>query len=354
MQGQDLTLELQAQVQQAVDSRTPLHIIGGNNKTFYGAPTSAVTPLHLSGHQGIVAYEPSELVVTVRSGTQLNELDKVLAEQGQMLAFEPPAFSSTATLGGTIACGFSGARRPYAGSARDFVLGCTILNGKAERCRFGGQVMKNVAGFDVSRLMVGALGQLGVLLDVSLRVMPMPEADTTLCHTLVSYNEALELMQRCQGQPWPLSALAYDGLALRIRLSGADAALQKATKQLGGDIDIDGQQFWHDLREHQLDFFRSAENLWRISIAPATPMLDILGNWLLDWGGARRWLKSTAPAEQIHEMSHAKGGHAICFRGSEKIDWLRLEPNLLALHKKVRLAFDPYQLLNPHRFSPEL
>ena len=354
MQSQDLTLELQAHVQQAVESRTPLHIIGGNSKAIYGTPTSATVPLKLTGHHGIVEYEPSELVVTVRSGTLLNEINKVLTEHGQMLAFEPPAFSDTASIGGTIACGFSGPRRPYAGSARDFVLGCTLINGKAERCRFGGQVMKNVAGFDVPRLMVGALGQLGVLLDVSLRVMPMPEAEMTLCHSLASYDEALELMQRWQGQPWPLSALAYDGYVLRMRLSGADAALKSAAKQLGGEIDKTGDQYWYNLREHQLDFFKGAENLWRISIAPATPMFDIPGRWLLDWGGAQRWLKTPAPASQIHEQAQTQGGHAICFRGTEKTDWLRLEPKLMALHKKIRLAFDPYQLLNPHRFSPEL
>ena len=354
MQGQDLTLKLQAQVQHAIESHTPLHIIGGNSKAFYGAVTSATIPLQLSGHQGIVDYEPSELVITVRSGTSLVELNKVLEGQGQMLAFEPPSFADNATIGGTLACGFSGPRRPYAGSARDFVLGCSILNGKAERLHFGGQVMKNVAGFDVSRLMVGALGQLGVLLEISLRVMPIPEAEITLSYSTSSYHQAQELMQRWQGQPWPISALAYDGHKLLVRLSGAETALCSAAKKLGGEIDNEGDEFWHDLREHQLDFFRSPAYLWRISIAPATQMLDIPGNWLLDWGGAQRWLKSPVPANQIHETVQAQGGHAICFRGSEKKDWLRLEPRLLALHKKVRQAFDPYQLLNPHRFSPEL
>jgi glycolate oxidase FAD binding subunit len=172
---------------------------------------------------------------------------------------------------------------------------------------------------------------------------------------MATYGQALELMQRWQGQPWPLSALAYDGNVLRLRLSGAEAALKSAAKQLGGDIDKDGHQFWHDLREHQLDFFHTPENLWRISIAPATPMLDLPGHWLLDWGGAQRWLKSPAPAKQIHEQAQAQeGDHAICFKGPEKKDWLWLEPGLLALHKKVRQAFDPDQLLNPHRFSPEL
>ena len=354
MQDQDLTSDLQAQVQQAGESRSPLRIIGGYSKAFYGAATSASVPLKLAGHQGIVSYEPSELVISVRSGTPLSELNKVLAGQGQMLAFEPPSFMERATIGGTIACGFSGPRRPYAGSARDFVLGCTILNGKAERLQFGGQVMKNVAGFDVSRLMVGALGQLGVLLDVSLRVMPMPETELTLCHAMKSYSQALELMKNWQGQAWPLSALAYDGSVLRLRLSGAGQALQSAATKLGGEIDKEAHQFWHDLNEHRLDFFQSTENLWRISSSPATPMLDLPGSWLLDWGGAQRWLKTSAPANQIHEHTQAQGGHAICFRGTEKKDWLRLEPHLFALHKKVRQAFDPYQLLNPHRFSPEL
>ncbi|MBK8814590.1 MAG: glycolate oxidase subunit GlcE [Methylococcaceae bacterium] len=354
MLEQDLTPDLLAQVQQAVHTRTHLKIVGGNSKSFYGTPTSATALLEVSGHRGIVSYEPSELVVKVRAGTRLTDLTQLLTDHGQMLAFEPPGFASEATIGGTIACGFSGPRRPFAGSARDSVLGCTLINGNAECLAFGGQVMKNVAGFDVSRLMVGALGQLGVLLDISLRVVPMPEAEITVTRTLSSAHQALELMQQWQREPWPFSALVYDGNKLMMRLSGAETAVHSAASQLGGDIDLNGDLFWRQLREQQLDFFRDAENLWRISIAPATPLLDIEGEWLLDWGGAQRWLKSPVYSEHIHQTVAALNGHAVCFRGSDKTDWLRLEPGLMNVHKKIRQAFDPYRLLNPHRFSPEL
>jgi glycolate oxidase FAD binding subunit len=354
MLEQDLTTDLQAQVQQAIHTGTPLKIVGGNSKSFYGAPTSATALLEVSGHHGIVSYEPSELVVKVRAGTVLTDLTQLLAEHDQMLAFEPPSFTTEATIGGTIACGFSGPRRPFAGSARDSVLGCTIINGNAKCLAFGGQVMKNVAGFDVSRLMVGAFGQLGVLLDISLRVIPIPETEITVSRTLSSAQQTLELMQQWQRQPWPFSALAYDNNHLMMRLSGAETAVHSAASQLGGDINPNGESYWLQLREQQLDFFKDATNLWRISIAPATPLLDIEGEWLLDWGGAQRWLKSPASSAYIHQIAEAQNGHAVCFRGGDKKDWLRFEPGLLNLHKKIRQAFDPYHLLNPHRFSPEL
>ena len=204
MSGQDLTDELREQVRQAAANGTALRIVGSDSKSFYGGSCQATTPLSMAGHQGIVDYEPSELVLTARSGTTLNSITSLLAEHRQMLAFEPPGFGLHATLGGTLACGFSGPRRPFAGSARDFMLGCKIINGDGEVLNFGGRVMKNVAGFDVSRLMVGALGTLGVLLDVSLRVLPMPEAELTLAYTL-SAGEALDKMSALSAKPWPLS-----------------------------------------------------------------------------------------------------------------------------------------------------
>lgn len=354
MAGQDITQALQEQVQQAFVTGTPLRITGGNSKAFYGTPSSAQLALSTQHHSGIIAYEPSELVITVRAGTPLQELNALLAAQAQMLAFEPPLFTDQATIGGVVACGFSGPRRPFAGSVRDFMLGCTIINGHAQVLHFGGQVIKNVAGFDVSRLMVGALGQLGVLLDISLRVLPMPEAELTLCFEPASAAAALQLMQQWQGQPWPISALAYADRILRVRLSGSSAAITSAAAQLGGVNDDYGALFWLNLREQQLPFFQTPESLWRISIAPATVMLDVPGCWLLDWGGAQRWLKSSAPAADIHAAAQCYGGYAECFRGQDKSDWLRFEPGLLVLHQKVRQAFDPLHLFNPHCFSPEL
>ncbi len=354
MGAQDLSVNLQAQVQQALTDCTPLCIIGGNSKAFYGHPSSATTPLNLSGHCGIMAYEPSELVVRVRAGTPLHVLESALAEQGQMLGFEPPDFSPHASVGGTIACGFSGPRRPFAGSARDVVLGCQLLNGCAEIVAFGGQVIKNVAGFDVSRLMVGALGQLGVLLDISLRVLPRPEAEMTVCYPLSDANAALERMQDWQRQSWPLSALCYTDGMVKARLSGSEAAIRVAVQKLGGDLMLEGEAFWQALREQQLPFFAQNQNLWRIGFPPATRMLALPGDWLLDWGGAQRWLMTVAPASEIHAAAHAQGGHAICFRSPDKSDWLRLEPALLALHQRLRQAFDPQGVFNPQRFGTEL
>lgn len=351
---QDLTSDLQAQIEQAFNHRTPLKITGGGSKTFFGSPPAATETLIVTGHRGIIYYEPSELVVTVRAGTALQTLVKVLDGQGQMLAFEPPYFNAQATVGGTVACGLSGPRRPYAGSVSDFVLGCAIINGQAEILKFGGQVMKNVAGFDVSRLMVGALGQLGLLLDVSIRVMSRPEAEVTLRRPLSSANQAVEIMQRWQGQSWPISGLVYDGELLRARLSGAETAIKIAAQQLGGDLDEYGQSFWDELRDHRLDFFNKSGDLWRINIAPATPMLQVSGEWLLDWGGAQRWLKSPESAGRIHQIAEMHNGSAVCFRGAEKHDWIRFESERLALQKRVRRAFDPYRLFNPDCFLPGL
>ncbi|MGD0961660.1 MAG: glycolate oxidase subunit GlcE, partial [Methylomonas sp.] len=252
------------------------------------------------------------------------------------------------------ACGFSGPRRPFAGAARDFMLGCKIINGYAEILTFGGQVMKNVAGFDVSRLMVGALGTLGALLELSLRVQPLPEAELTLTYAM-NNCAAINRMNALAARPWPLSAQAYDGESLRIRLSGAEAAIRSAARQIGGDIDGAGQDFWPALREQQLPFFQQAGDLWRISVAPATPPLPLSGAWLLDWSGALRWLQTGESADAIHAAAAQAGGYAVCFRADNKTDWIRLDAGLLALQHRIRTAFDPLGLFNPgrlHRSNP--
>ncbi|MGD8811699.1 MAG: glycolate oxidase subunit GlcE, partial [Thioalkalispiraceae bacterium] len=222
----DLTETIQAQVAEAVNNHQPLRIEGGNSKAFYGRELTGET-LSLAEHSGIIDYEPAELVITARGGTPLAEIEAALAAQNQMLAFEPPAFGKRATLGGTIACGFSGNRRPYAGAARDYVLGCKLINGHAETLSFGGQVMKNVAGYDVSRLMTGAMGTLGVLLEVSLKVLPSPAREVTLVQQL-SVEQALLKMNQLAGQSIPLSAGVYYDGHLYLRLSGAEQAVSQA------------------------------------------------------------------------------------------------------------------------------
>lgn len=350
MHEQDLTAELQQRVRQAIADNHALRIVGGDSKAFYGGHCLAEEKLETSGHRGVVAYEPSESVITARAGSKLTNIAEVLAGQRQMLGFEPPDFAGQATLGGSLACGFSGPRRPFAGSARDFMLGCKIINGHGEVLNFGGRVMKNVAGFDVSRLMVGALGSLGVILEVSLRVMPVPETELTLTYQMTE-QQALVRMSALSGQPWPLSAMAYDGDRLWLRLSGAGAAVRTAARQLGGDM-VDGAVFWQDLREQQLPFFQMPGGLWRISVAPATAPLKLSGHWLLDWSGALRWLKTDMPAEAVHSAAQQAGGYAVCFRGGDKSNWFRLAAGMQALQQNIRAAFDPLSIFNPGRLWP--
>ena len=314
MNSNDQTQLLQQAVQAALESRTPLNITGGGSKSFYGR-LPAGEPLSVNRHRGIINYQPSELVMTARAGTQLTEIEHVLAEQNQMLAFEPPHFADSATLGGAIACGLSGARRPFAGSARDFVLGCKLINGKAEVLSFGGEVMKNVAGYDVSRLMAGAMGTLGVLLDISLKVLPRPAATATTCLELTA-NEALGKMAELAMQSLPLSGLSYDGRLLYARLSGYEKAVTDALLKIGGDTGIASPAFWQDLNEQRHAFFQTDRNIWRLVVPPATPELAVAGDRLYDWGGGLCWLQSESPAPDVFSAAEQAQGHAVLFRAA--------------------------------------
>ncbi len=267
-----------------------------------------------------------------------------------MLAFEPPYFGPDATLGGAVATGLSGPRRPYAGAVRDVVLGVKLLNGHGEILKFGGEVMKNVAGFDVSRLMVGALGTLGVVLDISMKVLPRPEAETTLIFAMNS-DAALVQMNRWTGQNWPLSAASYDGKAVRIRLSGAKTAIAAARQKLGGDAlpNNEATSFWADVREQRLDFFQGETPLWRLSLASATMQPNLPGAWIIDWGGALRWLKTDQPAETIFQTAHALGGHACRFRSPLGAEFQPLSAGLEKLHRHIKRAFDPHGIFNVGR-----
>ncbi len=345
----DLSADLAAAVRAAT---RPLRIVGSGTKDFYGRRADG-DALAVTGHHGIVAYEPTELVITARAGTPLAEIEAALAERQQMLGFEPPYFGDSATLGGTIACGLSGPRRPYSGSARDFVLGSRIINGSGEILSFGGQVMKNVAGYDVSRLMVGALGTLGVLLDVSLKVIPRPEQEVTLTQT-INAERALTVIADMNARPLPLGGCCYGDGILYIRLAGAAAAVATARAAIGGDLLPNGTEFWRDLREQRLKFFGDSTPLWRLSLPPAAPAPDPPGRWLLDWGGAQRWLKTDAPAQSIWRAAAALGGHATLFRGGDRnADVFQpLAAPLAKLHRQLKQAFDPRGILNRGRLLP--
>jgi glycolate oxidase FAD binding subunit len=348
----DSATDLAAQAEAALASGVALQIRGGGTKSFYGYPVAGNT-LSVVGHTGIVHYEPSELVLTARAGTPLRDIEETLRRHGQMLGFEPPYFGSDATWGGTFACGFSGPRRPFAGSARDFVLGCRIVNGRGEILSFGGEVMKNVAGFDVSRLMVGALGTLGILLEVSVKVLPQPECEVTLSFDLAR-ELALEKMVEYTRGVWPISALAYDG-RLWLRLSGAQTAVTAAARHLGGDPVTGGDAYWRSLREQTHPFFRGVGDLWRLSLPLAADVSPLPGEWLWDWGGAQRWLRTWVAGEEIRTAARAVGGHALLFRSVHPPArfFQDLDPGLIALHRRLKSAFDPKHILNPGRFGED-
>ncbi len=349
MRDSDLTADLQARVTAARRDNTPLHITGGGSKAFYGRHPEGQS-LRVSGHRGVVAYEPAELVVTARAGTPLEELESLLGERGQMLAFDPPHFSAAATLGGSIASGLSGPRRPYAGAVRDFVLGVKCLTGKGEVLSFGGQVMKNVAGYDISRLMAGALGTLGVLLEVSLKVLPRPALETTLSFDM-PVARALNMMNGWAGLPLPLSAACHNDGCLFVRLSGSEPGVADAVAKLGGDAYPEGDRLWYDLREHRLAYFHGSQPLWRVSVPPAAAPLDLPGVELIDWGGAQRWIRGDLSASQVRDRAMALGGHATLFRHGDRRGEVfhPLAPPLLALHRRLKQVFDPDNILNPGR-----
>ncbi|HET9663978.1 MAG TPA: glycolate oxidase subunit GlcE [Burkholderiales bacterium] len=338
-----------ATIRAAVDAKAPLRIRGGGTKDFYGGELRGDL-LGTTDYRGIVDYEPTELVITARCGTPLSEIEDAMREQGQMLAFEPPHFGDGATLGGCIAAGLSGPRRPYAGAARDFVLGVRMLDGKGSDLRFGGQVMKNVAGYDLSRLMAGSLGTLGVILEVSLKALPLPAAKVTLRREQTQ-AEAIALMNEWAGQPLPLSATCHMGTSLHVRLSGAPSAVRAARDKIGGEEAADGAAFWRSVREHEAAFFTLPQPLWRLSVKSTTPPLNIAGQQLIEWGGALRWLKSEADAKTVREAAAFGGGHATLFRGGDKSAgvFAPLPEAIEKIHRRLKRSFDPAGILNPAR-----
>lgn len=353
MSDNDAQQSIAQRIRAAAAQGTPLVIRGGGSKEFLGRRTAGEI-LDVSALRGIVRYEPTELVLTARAGTPLAEIEAALAERGQMLGFEPPHFGEKATLGGTIACGLSGPARPFRGAARDFVLGTRIVNGRGEILRFGGEVMKNVAGYDVSRLMCGAYGTLGVLLEVSLKVLPRPAEERFLILEC-DINTAFARMVQWQREPLPVSGLCYDGERLHVRLSGAAQAVTAAQRRIGGDSDPRGTPFWERLREQHGGFFAGNDPLWRVSVPATTGPLPVAGKQLIDWGGALRWVKSAAADATLFAAAAAVGGHAMRFRGAQDGDVFQpLPAPLLALHRRLRQAFDPHGILNRGCLYPDL
>jgi glycolate oxidase FAD binding subunit len=342
----DLTLPLQQQVECALKNKQVLSIFAGNSKKFKGFSVLG-EDCCTAEHKGIIHYEPTELVITARSGTTLVELEKTLADNNQMLGFEPPHFSVNATLGGTVSSGLAGPRRASAGAVRDFVLGTRLINGLGQSVRFGGEVMKNVAGYDVSRLMVGAMGTLGILLDISLKILPRPEVEQTLVLSC-SFRQALAKLQTLARYPLPISASCCDGEFLYLRLSGSFAGIDAAIKKIGGEK-MEGNTLWSDLKEHQHTFFMEKENLWRCIVPPATPLFSEPKNTLIEWQGALRWVKSKNP--RIQKQVIAIGGDAELFYQPSVP---QLSDSLLDLHQRVKQAMDPSGIFNIGRLLGEV
>lgn len=345
---------LEDRIRAAAARSQPLRIHGGGTKDFYG-DALAGDPLDVRVLNGIVAYAPGELVLTARSGTSLAEIEDALATHGQMLAFEPPHHGEGTTLGGVVASGFSGPRRPHAGAARDFVLGTRVIDGTGTSLTFGGQVIKNVAGFDVSRLMTGALGTLGVLTEISLKCLPRPKVETTRV-VACEGTDALRLMNEWGGKPLPISATCFHQGKLSVRLSGASAAVTSAASVIGGE-EVDASEFWRALRDQTLDYFRPAidagATLWRLSVRSTASWTDWPADALIEWGGALRWLVCRTPVapESLRAWASAHGGHATLYRGNDKSagTFQPLPAPMVALHKRLKQVFDPHRILNPGR-----
>jgi glycolate oxidase FAD binding subunit len=349
---------LRERIVAAAKARSPLVIRGGGTRAFYGEPVTGEV-LDVTPHAGIVAYEPTELVITALAGTPLAQIEATMRASGQMLAFEPPRFAAASTLGGAIASGLSGPRRPYAGAARDMMLGVNILDGTGEELVFGGRVMKNVAGFDVARLMTGALGTLGVITQASLKCLPLPKAEATLQFAL-PVAEALAKVNEWSGQPLPLSATCYHDGTLAVRLSGAQPAIEAALRRMGGTPAADGEAFWTAVRDQTLPFFTAEPHhgLWRLSVRASAPHAPFVGAYLIEWGGALRWLAADArdAPERIRAWAVEQGGHATLFRAAERTAgvFTPLSPALHGLHRRLKSTFDPHGILNRGRMYPDL
>jgi glycolate oxidase FAD binding subunit len=334
--------------------QTALSIRGGNSKAFLGGSSpKGSLEIDTRPHQGIVRYEPTELVVTVRAGTPVSALTSALEAAGQMLPCEPPEYGGAATVGGMVASGLSGPRRPWSGAVRDFVLGCKVITGEGKHLRFGGEVMKNVAGFDVSRLMAGSFGCLALITEVSLKVLPRPRASQSLILEL-SAHAAMDELRKWRRSALPVTGACYFDGRLVVRLEGGQGSVSAAVDRLGGELAP--ADFWKQLREHELPFFDDPRSLWRLSMPAGAPLGDLPGNTLLDWGGAQRWLKSGESFEGIQRLASERGGHAV--RYSSQVDpyvdtksssFSPLQPRVAQLHCELKARLDPHRVFNPGR-----
>jgi glycolate oxidase FAD binding subunit len=340
---------LLAAVAAAAANDRPLAICGRGSKTFL-SPAATGSMLAVGDHSGVVDYRHDELVVTARAGTPLVELRRILASQRQMMAFDPPSFAGDGSLGGAVAAGLSGPGRPWYGALRDAVLGVTLINGRAERLAFGGQVMKNVAGYDVSRLMAGAFGTLGVLLDISVKVMPRPLHESTRAFAL-DRDTALANVVAWARSPLPLSATCHVDGVLHVRLSGTDKGVRAAAGRIGGEDLPYAAEFWESLRDQTHPFFGGGR-CYRVAMPAAAAYPTLPGIWLTEWAGGQRWLRTEATREQVDLAAHRLGGHATEFRDPRASQ--PFDKGALKYYRRIKDAFDPKAIFNRGRLFQEI
>ncbi|QDX23143.1 glycolate oxidase subunit GlcE [Pandoraea pnomenusa] len=353
------TLEhFRAVIEQATARRSPLQLRGGGTKAWYGQQRVGDV-LDTRAYSGIVAYDPAELVITVRCGTPLADVEAALAEHNQLLPFEPPYFGPGATIGGAVAAGLAGPRRSAVGSVRDFVLGAKLMDGRGHVLSFGGQVMKNVAGYDVSRMLAGSLGTLGLILEVSLKVLPQPFAELTLQFEMNAVD-AVRKLNEWGGQPLPITGSAWRSDLLVIRLAGASAAIKAARVKMGGELvdAIHAAKFWHAIREQTDNFFADAgpgQALWRLAVPSTAEPHRLPGKQLIEWGGAQRWWITDADAQIVRSAARQDGGHATLFRyGEPGVGvFTPLPAPVMRIHRNLKSVFDPAGIFNPGRMYPE-
>jgi glycolate oxidase FAD binding subunit len=353
----DLVSAWRERIRAASAAQAPLRLVGGGTKDFYGQELVG-DRFDTAAHRGIVDYDAVEMVITARCGTPLVEIEDALANGRQMLAFEPPHFGSNATLGGCIAAGLSGPRRPYAGAVRDVVLGVRMLDGRGDDLSFGGRVMKNVAGFDVSRLIAGSLGTLGVIVEVSLKCLPRPKAELTIAQDM-NADDALRRFNEWGGMPLPISATCWCQGRAAVRLSGAESAVASAARRVGGEALTDAAAFWADVREQRHAFFAErSSTLWRASVRSTAPQPDVGREPLIEWGGALRWFNAANPEDgrALRAWAAKHGGHATLFRGADKSAgaFQPLPAPVLVLHQRLKAALDPVGIFNPRRMYSEI
>ena len=345
----DHTQTIQQQVAQALAEKRALSIHGSGSHDFMLPTFRESEVINMSQHQGIIDYQPSELTVKARAGTTLQQLQQVLAEGQQRLPTDIPHYSDSSTIGGALAIGHSGSGRPFLGALRDHTLGAGMINGQGQLLNCGGQVMKNVAGYDVSRLLAGSRGTLGPILDVTFKVLPIPEMQHSLLFEMAE-NQAIESMNRLAGRSLPITAAVFVDNQLVLRLEGTSAGVAQARETLGGETLSEGETFWQLIQNQRHTFFSDTQPLWRIVVPSATPRLELENEHksLIDWCGGLRWIHSEEITQSDFIHVSNVGGYIEQHRGSHPtVPASLMNPLQKQMHRKIKQAFDPDNRFNP-------